>query len=250
MNEPKVLVVTSYPPHRGNENPGWPDLAKLTVATQRKYCEKWGYDFYEDISNVSGKVRSPWVDDRKEGFAPMRTMIKFPLLEHFMTKEMCRKEYTHVVWIDADCVVTRYDLPLTKWLQTEYQGEGAALGDLVLAHDVNGVHPTVIMVRNTVLTRGLIWACGNAGNTMFMQHDWSDIMALRFFLASPPYDHLVKFYSAKELCAMPPGVYTIPSDVRSQYEWTPESWMLHLSALSLEKRIEFATKAIKDLNLL
>jgi hypothetical protein len=243
------MVVTSYPPRRGNEDPCWEDLAKYTCATQAKYCQKWGYDYYVDVSSVSAPVRSPWVDDRKGGYAPMRTMIKFPLLEHWLTKEACGKEYDYVVWIDADCVVTNYELPLTKWLNG-MDGEGSYIGDLVLAKDVNGLHPTIIMVRNTKTTRGLIWACGNAGRTMYMQHDWSDILAFRFFLDTPPYDHLVMYYSAKELCAMPPSVYTIPPDVRAEYEWDQDSWTLHLSALTIEKRIEFAKHAVEKLNLL
>jgi hypothetical protein len=85
---------------------------------------------------------------------------------------------------------------------------------------------------------------------MFVNHKWSDIMAFRFFLEGPPYSHLPRYFSAKELCAMPPGIYPTPPDVRAEYEWTPESWTVHFSALSIPVRIALAKKWIQDYNLL
>lgn len=243
----KTIIITSYPPPApGVPGPHWQDLAAITCATHKKYADLHSYDYAIDVSNVQAKVRTPWVDDpkRKETiYAPLRTMIKFPLLAHYLDKEACRKDYEYVVWLDADVLITRFNLPLTIWIN-------AHSSPLVLAYDVNGLHPTVIMVRNCVETRGLVWACDNAGRTMWMNHDWSDIMALRFYLATPPYEYTAQYYSAKELCAMPPGVYPIPPDVRAEYEWTPESFSLHLSALDLKTRVAIATKWVEDYKLL
>jgi len=184
-------------------------------------------------------LKSPWTDQPKSGYWPTRYFIKFALLEHYLDKNSCLKEYDTVAWIDSDCIVSRYDLPLSTWL-----------GDVVTAWDVNALHPTVIIVRNSLLTRGLMWACNSAGRTLFATHDWSDNLCLRFFSATPPYDKLMRYYSAKELCAMPPGVYPIPPDIRSQYEWDETSWSLHLSALTLEARIKMATAFVDDHKLL
>lgn len=226
MSISRILLYTSYPPW-------WKPLADITTATHRKYAEKWGWDYFADCSDVSGPLSSPWVDQKVAGFAPLRTMIKFPLMEHFMTEAACQKKYDWVIWLDADCVVTNYNR------------EFRFSSDVVMPFDVNGLHPTVFAVRNTPLTRGLIWACKEAGTRMFQQHGWSDIMAWRFFLDTPPYSHLVEYVSAKELCAMPPGVHPMPKDVNNLYAWDEYSWTVHLSALSLEKRIELAKQYAK-----
>ena len=235
------MVVTSYPPYNPElPGPQWPDLAKITTATHRRYCEKWGYDYFEDCSDTKMPARTPFVNvPPPEGYVPLRYFVKFHLLDHFLNFDSCREEYETVVWLDADCVVTNYDRPLTQWP-----------GEIVTAYDVNAVHPTVIIVRKSPRSRGFIWACNNTGRTMFQHHEWSDNEALRYFSAAPPYKDIITYYSAQDLCAMTPGVYPIPPDIRAQYEWTANSWTLHLSALSIERRIEIAKQYIKDYNLL
>jgi hypothetical protein len=247
----KAILVTSFPPRRkvDGDGPCWKDLADITTATHRKYCERWGLAYFADCSDTSVNLQSVWVDEEKKGSAPLRTMIKFPIMEHFLREENCNAKYDWVVWLDADCLVTNYEISPMTWMGAG-MGETDCSGDLVLASDINGLHPTVIMARNTPNIRSLITACRDGGTRMFVQHVWSDIMALRFYLATPPYSHLPMYFSAKELCAMTPGLYDIPADVRSLYEWTPKSWTLHLSALDLKTRIEIASKYVAELKLL
>lgn len=235
----RVKIVSSYPPE-------WRELAKLTCATQRRYCEKWGYSYFEDCSETRERAGSPWIDDPNPNigqYVSMRTMVKFPLLEHFLREEDCKEKNDYVAWLDADMVMTNYDIPFTRW----FEGHDK---DLVLAYDVNSVHPTVILVRNTVVMRGLMWACKEAGWRMYGLHNWSDICAFRFMLDYPPYDDRVKFFSAQKMCAMPPMVHPMPTDVRSQFEWTPDSWAVHLSAMGIEHRIEIAKQFVEKLGLL
>jgi hypothetical protein len=227
------MLLTSYPP-------AWQELAEITTASHRKYAQKHGYDYFADCSETSMQARSAFVDrPAPTGWVPVKYFIKFALLEHFLDASSCRKEYDTVVWLDSDCLITNYDRPLSDWP-----------GEIVTAYDVNAVHPTVIMARNSLRTRGFVWACNNAGRTMFQHHEWSDNECLRYFSAAPPYKDIISFYSAQDLCAMPPGVYPIPEDVRAQYEWTEESFSLHLSALSLEKRVALASAWVREYNLL
>src|ERR1700730_3434825 len=229
---PGTLLLTSYPP-------AWRELAAITTATMRRYCDAQGYEFYADCSETSMPHRSPLTTEQPTGYIPTRYFIKFALLEHFLNPESCKKYYDEVAWIDSDCVVSRYDLPLSKWS-----------GSIVTAYDPNGLHPTVIIARQEPDVAGFLWACNNAARTLFGQHDWSDNMALRFFSATPPYHNLVKYYSAQELCAMPPGLYPIPERVRKEYEWDETSFSIHLSAMGLEDRIRIASAFVKERGLL
>lgn len=255
MGDLRILVMSSIPPH-DDRRPGkqWSHLAELTCATQKKYCDLHGYDYHLDVSSVRARVGTPWVNEPPSGvWAPVRTMIKFRLFNYFLDPDRCRQEYDAVVWLDADCLVTNYELPIEKWLNSKPADMSPGVsdvGDLVLAWDVNGLHPTVIMMRRTRLTQGLSWACSEAGERMWMNHDWSDIMAARFFIATPPYNRIVWHITAKDLCAMPPGVHPMPAAVNDDYAWTPESWTLHLSALTIEKRIEIAQDYVARYNLL
>lgn len=229
----KTLLLTSSPA-------SWGKLADITTATMRKYCALHGYDFHHDVSSTSMPARSPFVDrPQPEGHIPLRYFVKFQLLEHFLDSDACRKDYDTVAWLDSDCVVTNYARPLESWP-----------GEIATAYDVNAVHPTVIIVRKSLRTQSFLWACNNTGRTMFQHHEWSDNECLRYFSAAPPYKDIISYYSAQDLCAMTPGLYPIPAHIRAQYEWTPQSWTLHLSALSLDERIERAAAAVKELNLL
>lgn len=228
-----TLLLTSSPPH-------WQPLADITTATMKRYCARHGYDFFHDVSDTKMPARSPFTDrPQPTGHVPLRYYIKFQLLEYFLDPESCRKDYDTVAWLDSDCVVTNYDRPLTDWP-----------GEIVTAYDVNAVHPTVIVARKSPRTRGFLWACNNTGRTLFQHLDWADNECLRYFSAAPPYKDIISFYSAGDMCAMTPGLYPIPAFAREPYEWTPQSWTLHLSALGLDERVRRATEVVERLKLL
>lgn len=251
----KVLVVSSVPPRDGKPKTQWLDLCNYTWATLKKYCERHGYDFRPNVSNIVEPIRargtSPVYRLGTGLQHPISHFIKFRLFEHYLSFQ---PTYDWVVWVDADCLVTNYEVPLDKYfnqLNANEKGTEAQVGDIIVPFDVNGLHPTIIMARNTVLTRGLFWACANAGQTLFAGHDWDDNLALRFFLDHAPYRNLFwNGHSAGDLCAMHPGLYPIPADIREPYEWTPNSLTLHLSALSLDSRIALAKEYCERLNLL
>lgn len=220
------MLFTSYPP-------AWKPLAAITCATQKRYADIHGFDYFADCSEMRMSARTPFVDrPAPEGFVPLKYFVKFHLLDYFLDEEACGKDYDTVVWLDSDCLVTNYDRELSEWP-----------GAIVSAYDVNAVHPTVIIVRKSPETREFIWACNNTGRTMFQHHEWSDNECLRYFAAAHHKD-IVTYYSAQDMCAMPPGVYPIPPRIRQRYEWTADSWTLHLSALPLDRRIEIAKQYI------
>jgi hypothetical protein len=258
----RIMVVSSIPPKHndwfdkaGEPIPQWDDLAALTWATQRKYCDIHGYKFDGNVSDVVLPLGTPWSDQVPVATkSRIRMMVKFQLLLHYLQPEKCGEIFDQVVWMDADCVVTNYDRPLEEFMNSRgYDPENdgdVATGDIILAHNVDGLHPTVIMVRNNARMLGLIWHCSQAGDRMFRQHNWSDIMALRFGLDTQPYAPCLWTHSITALCAQHPDIYGMPKRVAKEYEWNPESLTLHLSALPMSKRIQLAQEYIDRLGLL
>lgn len=234
-----VIIVSSIPP-RKQQRPDWADLAEYTIATQRKYAAKWGYDYHLDVSDLRERPCGTKRGDTVGEPVSIYYKIKFILLEHFLRPEQCGKAYEWAVWFDSDCLVTNYDVPLESFLTN----------DIVLPYDVNGLHPTIIMVRRTPLTVGYLWMNKEAGMRYYLTDYWSDNWSQRMALATPPYSGLVDYYSAQKLCAMPPGIYPIPEETRELYEWDESSLTLHLSALTIEQRIAIAKEYTERLGLL
>jgi len=206
-----------------------------------KYAAKHGYDFHTDVSNISAPVRSPEWGAPVTGYIPIRGFIKLDLMLHFLDPESCKREYDYVAWLDADMLITDYEkpLPLNDW-------------GVVLPYDANGHNATVIVASKYRYARDFLWACNNAGRTMFLKHDWAEMEAMRYFLQTPPYswEGFAVYHSVAELCAMPPDVYPIPDVTRKRYEWTSESFAVHFSALSLELRVQMAKEWTERLGLL
>lgn len=252
----KIMVVSSIPPRFGHRNRDgspaleWRDLADVTWASQRAYCAKHGYGFHGDESNIVEAVGSPFHGVASPiAEAPIRHFNKIRLMLHYMTPEKCRQNWDWVVWLDADLVIGDYETPLTKWtnvLGATTGEEQVYGGDFILPWDVNTYHPTVMMARCTTQMRALMWAMTEAGQRLYHLHDWSEHMALKFF-SYLPYKDAFHQHSAKVLCAMPRGIHPMPDDVRALYEYEEGvSWALHLSALSIEKRIELAQAFIAE----
>ena len=254
-DERRVLIVSSIPPKRADvQGPQWSDLTDLTWAVMKKYCDKWGYAFHGDVSDVYLPIASPELfRSLTVAQAPIRYMVKFKLMQHFLTPENCGETFDFIAWVDADCLVTNFDLPITKWCSNGRASTGddaPLLGDLLLCWDQNSLHPTVIIARATTLMRGLMWELAGIGWRLFGTQEWVDNFALRFAISTPPYQQAVWWASAKDVCAQHPGLYPMPKDVAAMCEWTPESWSLHLSALPIAHRIKLAREYIDRLGLL
>jgi hypothetical protein len=232
----KTLILTSHPRE-------WHELAAITCATHAKYADAQGYDYHADCSNLSAPNTLPWWGEKPKGAIPIRGFRKLDLMLYYLDPEKCGRQYDWVVWLDADLLVTNYAIPIAKWTDQTPCG-------LVLPYDANGHNATVIMAKNTDLTYDFLWACNNAGRTMFIRHDWAEMEAMRYFLQTPPYDYLATYFSVKALCGMPRGQYPIPGRVMDKYTWAPGDFALHLSALSLEKRIGIASYIVEELKLL
>lgn len=254
----KILVLSSIPPPNGavdkdgNHIPDWADLSKLTCATHQAYCEKNGYEYRLDISDIWEPEKPTHRGQPQGPPSPIKYAIKFRLFQHYLDPDACREEWDHVVWLDSDLVITNYNIPLERFLNSKpgTDDDVPQYGDIILTRDPNGLHGTVIMMRRSGLTLGFAWANANAGDTLYRGHDWSDMMSSRFFLQTPPYQELVHYHSVKTLCAMPPNMYPIPRRAVRFYEWEEGCFALHLSALSIPKRIEIAKEYCERLNLL
>lgn len=212
-----ICVVTSYPA-------GWHELAKITNETKARYCRRWGYDFYADRSDVYQNGLS------------IKGFIKFDLMLHALLN--AKEKYEAVVWIDADALITNPEIRLEDLLD-RFPDKG-----IVTGYDHNGHHTTVIMARNTQTVKEYLWACNNTGRPLFMQHPWHEMEAMRYFAQTPPYNNLLGYLSIKEICGILVEEYQQygnPDWLAQQYAWKPKDFILHLSALSLPRRIQLAT---------
>jgi hypothetical protein len=254
----KTLIVCSIPPRRPDDvGATWADLAEVVCATHRKYAQRHGYDYHLDVSDLYELVRPTRRGDPIGNYVPIKYKIKFLLFQHFLDADACGKEYDHVVWFDSDLLITNYDIPLEKFFNGKLAEDGIGedgrgfLGDIILTYDVNGLHATVIMMRRSSQTLGFSYANGEAGMRYFMTDDWSDQLSMRMFLETPPYQWLIWYHSVKSLCAMTPDTYThIPERARKPYEWGEGDFALHLSAMSIEKRIELSKQWVERYGLL
>ena len=167
--------------------------------------------------------------DRHNGqMVPIRGFVKFDLLLHFLP------HYKYVVWLDADLIVTDHRLDMVDMLFFSY---------VVVGYDWNSFNSTVIACRSTDAVWAYLWACNNTGRNMFLDHGWHEMQALKYFAEFPPYNNLIGYESCKKLAAILPEEYEphgVPRRVMEPYAWAPGDFAVHLSALSLPRRIELA----------
>lgn len=216
-------------------SPAWDALTKLTWATQKKWADKHGYDFYADVSDLQDNFY-----DRATGKMQrvgIHGFVKLDLFLHFLPK------YKRVVWLDADMVITNDDktLPLAE-----------SWSSIMMPYDFNGHNATVIAADSTDLTYDFFWAANNSGRKMFLNHDWFEMEAMRYFAMTPPYNDMIGYRSVKRLCPILHKEYLpyVPERVSAKYGWQPGDWSCHLSAFAIEKRVELAQRLVTQCKLL
>lgn len=206
------MVVSSAPP-------AWSELVAQTWPLMHAWTERHGYDFAPDVSDL-----------RDRNGRPIRGFVKLNLLEHYL------REYSRVLWLDADLVITNPEASMERLM-------GLAGHGITFGYDVNGHHSTIIAAWSDQLVRDYLWAANNAGRSMFIDHPWHEMEALRYFAQTSPYREVVCWRSIKETCPIRKAEYVqygFPLDIGVDYDWTPEAFALHLSALSLDRRITLA----------
>jgi hypothetical protein len=219
-----TLVMTSSPP-------SWAPLAEITCRSQQAWAEKHGYDYYADVSDLRDR-------ELKSGnMIGIAGFVKFDLFMHFLPK------YKRVIWLDADLVVTNYEMTWENIMWDLPEGQfGERKYDVTLPFDFNGINATVIGMHSTPRTIDFAWAVNNTGRKFFLGHDWKEMESMRYFGMTPPYLDLLGYMSVQRLCALHPGAYLpyVPEAVTKKYEWDETSFSIHLSALPLDRRIELA----------
>lgn len=208
-----TLVISSHPPR-------WAELAKYTCTSQKRWCERQGYDYHVDVSDVQDRTHEgKWV--------PIAGFIKIDLFLRFFD------DYERIIWLDADLLVTNVELP-----PPAHYG----IHEINLPYDYNGHNATVIDVLTTAEMRAFLWAVNNTGRRFFLDHPWKEMEAMRYFLQTPPHQFSVDYVSAKRLCALLTNEYEpyVPHEVSAPYQWEPGDFALHLSALPLDRRVELA----------
>jgi hypothetical protein len=233
-----VMVCSSFPP-------SWGELAAITTATHKAWAHRHGYDYQSDCSEASWPARTAEWGKPVSGRLPIRSFVKLDALLRHLGAETGPPHYDWVVWLDADQLITNYDIPITRWTGNlepyRIERDGRTSGkDVVMPFDFNGNNSTTIIARNTDAAFNYLWSCNDAGRVMYLSHYWAEMEAMLRFRLAPPYDGIVQTYSAKELCALHPGEYRLPKRRTAAYEWAPGDFSVHLSALAIQRRVELA----------
>lgn len=226
-----TLVITSYP-YR------WQELADITCASHKRYCDRHGYDYLADRTDLVDRWFNPLTSAYEQ--LPIKGFRKLDLFLQWLP------HYKQVIWLDADLLVTDTSVPLTRF----HHAEHSASWPLVLPYDYNGHNATVIMAKSCPLIQQFFWACNNTGRKFFLKHDWAEMEAMRYFLQTQPYFGMAWYMSAKKLCALKIDEYEpyVPREISQEYAWEPGDFALHLSALTIERRIELAKFYTEQLN--
>jgi hypothetical protein len=216
-----TLIITSYPP-------SWQQLADMTCKTHADYAKKHGYDYAADCSDLQDTV---WRQGHRIG---IRGFIKWDLMLHYWER------YEYICWLDADLLVTNHDIPL----------ETIRSHGLSVCRDFNGLNTTVMLAHTTPQLREMIWAVNNTGRKFFLAHDWHEMESLRYFQMTEPYNKMLTYHSVKDVCPILGPEYPLPEWLWKAYNWERGDWMLHLSALHPQRRIERAREYGEMLGLL
>lgn len=219
-----LICVTSFPP-------AWSELAAITTASHKAYCDASGYDYDAEEADLYDRRVSPTFDGQGP-YVGIRGFHKFNRILHFMPM------YRWVLWLDADLVVTNPEKDPARLLSN------GRVSPVVVGFDWNSFNSTVIMVRSQPSTQAFFWACNNTGRDMFLYHPWHEMQSMKYFAQFAPYaPGFIGYESCKKLAAVLPEMYEpagVPRPIMEPYAWEPGDFAVHLSALSLEKRIELA----------
>ncbi len=191
-------------------SPSFSPVALRTRANHQAYADAHGY----------GYVHQEWEDGELSWAKP-------GLILEILESD---PRIPRVIWIDSDAVFTNMDTPIPE------------TSGVTMSCDVNGLCAGVMLLENTVEVRALLYAVSTSGPQLFPENPWSDQMALRFFLAGPPYDRLLKLRHQRAMNSYWPGAYSYPGAEKGH--WQEGDWILHLPGLSHERRIEILTSVL------
>lgn len=232
LPQSSTLIISSA-------SPAWHNLTKLTWATQKKWADKHGYDFYADVSDLQDNYFDRATNSMKR--VGIHGFVKLDLFLYWLPK------YKRVIWLDADMVITNYDAFTADNIMW-----GADVREITMPFDFNGHNATVISAWSSDLTYDFFWAANNSGRKMFLNHDWYEMEAMRYFAMTPPYNALLGYMSVKRLCPILHKEYVpyVPERVSAKYGWEKGDWSCHLSAFHIEKRVELAQRLVTENSLL
>lgn len=213
-----IAIVTSYGFSARDT------YAPISDQIKEEYAAKHGYHFFSDCSELLGPAGTRQSCFPVGAPAPLIGFIKLDLLLYFLPR------YKAVVWLDADLLITNKERRLEGWIERT--------PEFAVCHDHNGFHSTVIIAKNTRLTRDYLWAANNTGRGFYLGDPWHEMTALRHFANDQPYRDIWHSFSVKELCPIRKAEYApyLPLDVGTEYDWEPGDFAIHFSALNNGRR--------------
>ncbi len=186
-------------------NQGYKAVSDLTIPVMGEYCKRHGYSLLV-YADPDCERNICW----HRATALMQNLHNFDLL----------------VWMDADSLITNHEIELPQFAQNL----------ITVAKDRNGINDGVMFVKGGEESRKLIQRIWNEDGTSMqdaMQKLYDKDASVSQLIAVVPQQRF-NAYLMEE--------YNLPKE--SLGNWSPGDFMLHLPALSMDRRVELINEAI------
>lgn len=204
----RICVVMLYTPNISS-------YSSITEQINRKYCNKWGYDFklYDTL------IPNKWA-----------TWSKLDAIKNTLP------DYDYIFWIDSDAFFNNHDIPLQNFITTQY--------DMYICDDLPNNSPGQHCLVNTgtMLIK----------NTKYMQ-DFIDIW-LNYdgpYNYQPYHEQTILDYMIKHSifnCQNKIKIYEAKTFNSVFCEFHNDDFVIHMMGLDEESRINIAKQRILEIN--
>jgi len=211
----KIAMVTS-------NDEAYDALANITYYQNKLlYCQRHGYEAFHKNSDFAYKHL---------GFARIRWM--YDVLES-------RPDIDWMHWSGTDTLITNFNQKLEDIIDETYQ--------VIICGDCFALNNDSFFVKNSRVGRGFLKWILSVHDT-YINHYWFEQQAMiDFFQSAPLAKDVIKVLPQRVMNSYLYHLYPSQPHVDitgHDGNWQPGDFMLHLPALSLEKRIEIMTEFI------
>ena len=198
----KIAFVTLYTPE-------YADLANITLASRKKYCQKHGYHLHIQTAPLSDR-----------GLAWDKSVLISKALEVADV----------VVWNGVDVVFMNLEFKVESLLE-EFKEFS-----MILSTDVYGINSDNLIFRKSPWSEQFLFAVSTLGYAFYRNHPWVEQEAIIRFASSPPYQGKIGYAPQNKMNSYLNDLYGRPTAWPGHYQ--KGDWLVHLPGIPNEKRIE------------
>ena len=195
-------------------NADFADIVRITRPVLRAYCQKHGYECAFDYFPSLPSPEIVW-----HRVNAIRSLLD---------------KYDWVVWMDADALITNPDV--------DFESLIASGSSMIISKDRNGLNDGVWMVKSTEWSRQILDQIEDdrqlySSPQEAMNFMWKDSTNFRNNITVWPQQRMNAYIMAE---------YGLSEDQPGQ--WRKGDFILHLPAMSNERRVEILTEVVNNKN--